>query len=112
MVLNIQSERQGSNMTLYQILSLFGIPSLIVSVVIYIINEIRFKASEQKNIHEGLVAILHNMVYTQGKAYIDVGEISLEDMKDYEYLYKAYHNLGGNGTGTEIYERVKNLKII
>ena len=31
-------------------------------------------------------------------------------MKDYEYLYNAYHELGGNGTGTEIFNRVKNLK--
>ena len=32
-------------------------------------------------------------------------------MKNYEYLYNVYHELGGNGTGTEIYERVKKLKI-
>lgn len=99
-------------MTLYQILSLLGIPSLIVSIVLYIVNSIKFKAAEQKIMHEGMVAILHNMVYRQGKQYIAKGEISVEDMKDYEYLYNAYHSLGGNGTGTEIYERVKNLRII
>ena len=27
----------------------------------------------------------------------------------FEHLYKAYHALGGNGTGTEIYKRVKEL---
>ena len=37
--------------------------------------------------------------------------MTIEDMKDFEYLYNAYHALGGNGTGTEIYERVKNLSI-
>lgn len=28
-----------------------------------------------------------------------------------EYLYRGYHALGGNGTGTELYERVKELKL-
>ena len=82
-------------MTLYQILSLCGVPSLIVSIIMFIFNFYKSKNSEQKAMHDGMVAILHNMVYRQGI--------------DYEYLYNAYHELGGNGTGTEIYQRVKDL---
>lgn len=58
-----------------------------------------------------VIAILHNKIYTLGKQYIEREYVTIEDMKDFEYLYKAYHALGGNGTGTEIYERVKNLPI-
>lgn len=39
------------------------------------------------------------------------GCISLEDFDDFEHLYRAYHALGGNGTGTEIYDRVRALPI-
>lgn len=98
-------------MTLYQILSLCGIPSLIVSVLLFIVNFFKYKTKEFVQIRKGMVAILHNLVYTQGMVYIHNGKISMSEMKDYEYLYDAYNALGGNGTGTEIYNRVKNLPI-
>ncbi len=98
-------------MTLYQILSVIGVPSLMGAIVLSIFNYIKIKSASSRLIKEGVLAILHNRIYTLGKQYIEQGHISLEDMKDFEYLYDAYHNLGGNGTGTEIYERVKNLPI-
>lgn len=81
------------------------------AIVLSIFNYIKIKSASSRLIKEGMLAILHNRIYTLGKQYIEQGHISLEDMKDFEYLYDAYHNLGGNGTGTEIYERVKNLPI-
>lgn len=98
-------------MTIYQILSVIGVPSLMGAIVLSIFNYIKIKSASSRLIKEGVLAILHNRIYTLGKQYIEQGHISLEDMKDFEYLYDAYHNLGGNGTGTEIYERVKNLPI-
>lgn len=98
-------------MTLYQILSLCGIPSLMVSVLLFIFNFFKYKTKEFDLIKNGMVAILHNLVYTQGMVYIHNGRITMSEMKDYEYLYDAYNALGGNGTGTEIYNRVKNLPI-
>lgn len=98
-------------MTLYQILSLIGIPSLIASILLAVSNHFRYKTKEYNLIKEGVLAILHNKIYTLGKQYMEQEHITLEDLKDFEYLYDAYHNLGGNGTGTEIYERVKNLPI-
>ena len=35
----------------------------------------------------------------------------MDELKEIEYIYNAYHSLGGNGTGTEIYNRVKKLEI-
>lgn len=111
-------------MTTYQILSLLGIPSLLAAVLLGVFNwgkaraikklreqeETRTNKDKEHNLlMDGVVAILHNMVYTQGKAHIARGKITFEDMKDYEYLYNAYHAMGGNGTGTEIYNRVKDL---
>ena len=78
-------------MTLYQILSLCGIPSLIGAIFVSAVNYVKLKNSSYKLIKDRVIAILHNKIYTLGK------------------LYKAYHTLGGNGTGTEIYKRVKEL---
>ena len=42
---------------------------------------------------------------------MDIGHIDLPGLKNVEYLYKSYHALGGNGTGTELYTRAKALPI-
>lgn len=98
-------------MTAYQIISALGIPSLAGAILLSIFNFVKSKHSSNKLIRNGVIAILHNKIYTLGKQYIELKYVTIEDMKDFEYLYNAYHALGGNGTGTEIYERVKNLPI-
>ena len=100
---------EEKNMTLYQILSLFGIPSLIGAIFVSAVNYVKLKNSSYKLIKDGVIAILHNKIYTLGKQYIAQEHISVEALDDFEHLYKAYHALGGNGTGTEIYKRVKEL---
>ena len=96
-------------MTLYQILSLCGIPSLIGAIFVSAVNYVKLKKSSYKLIKHRVIAILHNKIYTLGKQYIAQEYISVEALDDFEHLYKAYHALGGNGTGTEIYKRVKEL---
>lgn len=98
-------------MTIYQILSVLGIPSLCAAVLLSIFNYIKSKSSSNKLIKDGVLAILHNKIYTLGKQHMSQGCISLEDLDDFKHLYRAYHALGGNGTGTEIYERVGALPI-
>lgn len=100
---------EEKNMTLYQILSLCGIPSLIGAIFVSAVNYVKLKNSSYKLIKDGVIAILHNKIYTLGKQYIAQEHISVEALDDFEHLYKAYHALGGNGTETEIYKRVKEL---
>ena len=100
---------EEKHMTLYQILSLCGIQSLIGEIFVSAVNYVKLKNSSYKLIKDGVIAILHNKIYTLGKQYIAQEHISVEALDDFEHLYKAYHALGGNGTGTEIYKRVKEL---
>lgn len=99
-------------MNLYQILSLCGIPSLIGAISISIFNYVKMKNNLNKLIKDGVLAILHNKIYTLGKQHIANKCISVEDLDDFDHLYNAYHALGGNGTGTEIYSRVQKLEIV
>ena len=46
-----------------------------------------------------------------GAGAIQQGGIDTAGLKNLEYLYKSYHALGGNGTGTELYNRAKALPI-
>lgn len=73
----------------------------------------RIKAQEEERaaVKEGLLAIMHDRLYQSCTFYIKQGSIDTSGLKNLEYLYKSYHALGGNGTGTELYNRAKALPI-
>ena len=73
----------------------------------YLVN----KVTEYKTIKDGLLAIMHDRLYQSCTYYIKQGHIDMGGLKNLEYLYKSYHALGGNGTGTELYNRAKALPI-
>ena len=74
-------------------------------------KKIKAQKEENKAIKNGLLAILHDRLYLACTHYIEKGYIDLPALKNIEYLYKSYHALGGNGTGTELYTRAKALPI-
>lgn len=74
-------------------------------------KKIKAQKEENKAIKDGLLAILHDRLYQACTYYINKGYIDLPSLKNIECLYKSYHALGGNGTGTELYTRAKALPI-
>lgn len=74
-------------------------------------RKLNLKLKEQGKMKEGTLAILHDRLYQVCRFYIHQGWIDVESMKNVEYLYDSYHDLGGNGTGTELYNRVNSLPI-
>ena len=73
----------------------------------------RIKAQEEERtaVKDGLLAIMHDRLYQSCTYYIKQGHIDMGGLKNIEYLYKSYHALGGNGTGTELYNRAKALPL-
>ena len=65
-----------------------------------------------KGLIMAVLAINHDQLYRQGEFYILTNEITVSELRNLEYLYKGYHALGGNGTGTEIYEKCKELPVV
>lgn len=74
-------------------------------------RKLNLKLKEQGKMKEGILAILHDRLYQVCRFHIHQGWIDVESMKNVEYLYDSYHDLGGNGTGTELYNRVNSLPI-
>lgn len=74
-------------------------------------KRVKADEAERKAIKEGLLAILHDRIYQACQHYIEQGWIDTSGLKNIEYLYRSYHALGGNGTGTELYTRAKSLPI-
>ena len=74
-------------------------------------KRIKAQEEERRAVKEGLLAIMHDRLYQSCTFYIKQGSIDTAGLKNLEYLYKSYHALGGNGTGTELYNRAKALPI-
>lgn len=87
---------------------LFG---LAITGLSFCYNRLKKRFKEQEDLKEGLVAILHDRLFQSGMYFINKGEITVSELDNIEGIYNAYHKLGGNGTGTEIFERVMDLEL-
>lgn len=71
--------------------------------------------AENAAMKQAMLAILHDRLYNECTYYLTQGYIPIdkaeEIMNNVKLIYEAYHTLGGNGTGTEIYNRFKALPI-
>lgn len=71
--------------------------------------------AENMAMKQAMLAILHDRLYNECTYYLTLGCIPIdkaeEIMNNVKLMYEAYHTLGGNGTGTNIYERFCRLPL-
>ena len=58
-----------------------------------------------KALWQAVLALLHDRIYTECYHFLSLGHITPDGLRNLTYLYKTYHTMGGNGTGTELYNR-------
>ena len=51
------------------------------------------------------------IVDTEHDKYVELGYIPSYAYENFCDMYEAYHALGGNGTGTKLYEEIKALHL-
>lgn len=73
----------------------------------------KFERKEKREhaVEDGVKSILHYLLYRECKVCLDAQQVSTEELKEIEHIYDAYHTLGGNGTGTALYNRILSLPI-
>lgn len=71
------------------------------------------KRSEKKDIRtQVLIGLAHDRIIYLGLKYIDRGYITRDEYENlYEYLYKPYEKMGGNGSAKRIMQEVDRLSI-
>lgn len=78
-------------------------------------SKLKEKAKEQDALKSGMIAILHDRLFHICNYYLNLGYIPVEKSEEIldnaEIIYKAYHGIGGNGTGTVLYEKFLKLKV-
>ena len=71
------------------------------------------KRLERKDVkNEMLVGLAHDRIISLGMRYIDRGYITQDEYENlYDYLYKPYTKLGGNGSAKHVMEQVDRLPV-
>lgn len=78
-------------------------------------KKLKVKQVEQDALKSGMIAILHDRLFCICNKYLSLGYIPVEKSEEIldnaKMIYDAYHGIGGNGTGTTIYEKFLKLHI-
>ncbi|WP_056961222.1 hypothetical protein [Liquorilactobacillus satsumensis] len=59
----------------------------------------------------GVVAMLHHELYANCTKYLKNEYVTPGQLNDLEYIFSSYKDLGGNGTGEVLYNKVRALSI-
>jgi len=90
----------------YWLEALFGV---IIGILTISYRKLSCRVKQQEAIKLGVQALLWDRLYCIYHDSEQTGWISIDGMKNVENIYRQYHALGGNGTGTEVYERICKL---
>lgn len=71
------------------------------------------KRSEKKDVKtQMLVGLAHDRILFLGMSYIEQGFITRDEYENlYEYLYRPYEKMGGNGSAKRVMQEVNKLPI-
>lgn len=64
-----------------------------------------------RGLTEAVKALSHDALFTRCGDLITRGEITAAELENLTILYTAYNDQGLNGTGTELYNRCKDLPL-
>lgn len=76
-------------------------------------HEARVSALEEelKETRAALIGILHNELYQNCQDIMARGYITVGELDNLNLIYAPYHNMGGNGTGTKLFEMANSLPL-
>lgn len=96
-------------MTIYQILCLLGIPSLVGGFVGYVLNRLKKEREEIQAVKLGVQALLRAQMISDYNHYTEKGYAPIYARENFENCWKQYHNMGKNGVMDDIHDRFMSL---
>ena len=92
-------------MTIYQWLTLLGVPSLLTGLFGFILVQV----SQNKAIRGAVRAMLRDRLLQGYKHYISQGWADMDDRANMENVYAQYHALKGNGDMNDLRRTFRRL---
>ena len=97
-----------TSLTLYQILSIIGFPS-IFTILGYVYKRIKQNDEETKSVKLGIQALLRSEMIDTYNKWSDKGYAPIYARDNFENCYKQYHKLGANGVMQDIHDKFMDL---
>lgn len=72
----------------------------------------RETADESRGMRDGMRVLLWRELRNIHAEATERGGMDVADRRHLESVYSAYHNIGGNGTGTRLFEESMRLPVI
>ena len=93
-----------------------GVSALIGALVAVIVGRVKrgaqASADTQRAIAAGVKTLLRNELVASHREWVEEkGYITLEALEYIDETYACYHDRGGNGSGTRLWEDIHNLPI-
>lgn len=88
------------------------VPTVLASVLTYTVTKTKEASKSSRAMEKGMRSILRREIKIMHRQHVIKGEpISIDDKDEATEIYTAYHDLGGNGTGTHMYHDIMELPI-
>lgn len=88
------------------------VPTILASILTYMVARTKEASKSSRAMEKGMRSILRRELKIMHRQHVIKGEpISIDDKDEATEIYTAYHDLGGNGTGTHMYHDIMELPI-
>lgn len=96
-------------MSVYEILCLLGIPTLIIVSIKLIYNKIRKNKNDIKLMKEGIQALLRSQMIADYNKWEERGYAPIYARQNFENCWVRYHSLGANGVMDDLHNKFLEL---
>lgn len=90
---------------------LVALPIVLTSFFGYVIWLLKQQKKDRDANSKGTMLLLRVQLIEYHNKYVDLGEIPSYVYNNFVEMYEAYHDLGGNGMVTKMYEEIQELHL-
>lgn len=99
----------GEEMTIYQILCLMGVPTIILGGFKYLHSMVKKNAADNMAVKKGVQALLRSQMIVDYNKWSEKGYAPIYARENFENCWKRYHALGENGVMDDLHEKFLDL---
>ncbi len=90
---------------------LIALPIILTSVLGYVVWILKEQKKDRDANSKGTMLLLRVQLIEYHNKYMEMGEIPSYAYDNFEEMYSAYHDLGGNGMITKMHDEIQELHL-
>ena len=90
---------------------MIALPIVLTSILGYVVWLLKEQKKERDANSKGTMLLLRVQLIEYHDKYVELGEIPSYAYENFNEMYEAYHNLGGNGMVTKMHNEIQELHL-